>query len=52
MDSPTIWGNKHESDYDINAYETDYFVNHGRASKDDGDSMLDSNFALLGKPGW
>ena len=51
MDSPTIWGNRHKSDYDVNAYEADYFINHGGASEDNGD-MLDGNLAFLRNPGW
>ena len=51
MDSPTIWGNRQESDYDTNAYEADYFVNHGRAFEDNAD-VLDGNLALLQNPGW
>ena len=51
MDSPTIWGNRQESDYDNDAYEANYFVNHGRASEDDGD-VLDDNLAFLRNPGW
>ena len=51
MGSPTIWGNGQESDYDTNAYEADYFVNHGRAFEDNAD-VLDGNLALLQNPGW
>ena len=51
MGSPTIWGNGQESDYDTNAYEADYFVNHDHASENDGE-MLDGNFdALSQNPG-
>ena len=52
MDSPTIWGNRQESDYDTNAYEGDYFVNYDHASENDGE-MLDGNLdAFLQNPGW
>ena len=54
MGSPTIWGNGQESEYDSNAYEADYFMNHdiNHAAEDNGEMMDGYLDAISQNPGW
>ena len=49
--SPTIWGNGQDSDYDTNAYEADYFINHDHASENNAEMMDGTLQAFSQNPG-